>query len=682
MRLFINECEKTFLNALTLALFVAVCIANAILFHSFEKGRRFVYRPEDYKEVYEELEGKDEEEIFSFLQQKGETEEIRTLFLASAVKSEVTDILGYDAYVSGIVSAADDLRVVSIFQNKNSFSLRNAEKLAEIYGALPKIETKVNPVRGVVMATQFGGTDLLVFVFLTYIVFSMVIREKEMGQLLLTRTTLHGHARHGWNKILVCGAASLLTVSALEATNLILASHWYGLGDLGRSIQSVPEYQACIFPISVGEFLVLFLLFKIFVLFLMSVIVFFLASASSSLIKFILLFIAVFGTEGILYFAIPGNSYLCLLKYLNLFAVFGSYSLLGNYLSLNLFGWPVWYLPVYLSIAGLLMLLFGGLGVWAYATRSGTGAERRPGKRIRLFPEKTISLFLQECYKLFYCEKVVWILAGAVLLQIVTYQPMREFFATQEDTYFKQYMYLLEGPYGEDKERMIQEEQETYDEMTRKMQAAVAANPDLAELIGRKYQEETRQFSVLPRLRTHAAYLEEKKGAFLYDTGYRILTNDDIGKADNNRLSIWANLLMILCTGFLFSTDYQAGMNYLQRATVRGRKELTLRKVLTGTLVLTAIFALLYVPFFFNVLTTYGTRGMMFPACSMTHLQWCPAGISILGYLGLMLFFRFVFLFGKMILMFLIAAKVKSSAYTMVICAGLYVAPLLLFYLR
>lgn len=682
MRLFINEWKKTFLNALTLALFVIVCIANAILLHSWETGRGLLYLPEDYKEVYGEIEGKEAEEILSFLKQKGETEEIRTLFLVSAVKSEVMDILGYDAYVSGIVSAADDLRVVSIFRKENSFSLRSAEKLAEVYGALPKIETKINPVKGVVMATQFGGTDLLAFVFLTYIVFSMVIREKEMGQLLLTRTTLHGHVRHGWNKILVCGAVSLLTVFVLETTNLMMASHRYGLGDLGRSIQSVPEYQACIFPVSVGEFLVLFILFKILVLFLWSVIVFFLASASSSLIKFVLLFIAVFGTEGILYFAIPGNSYLSILKYFNLFAVFGAHSLLGGYLNLNLFGQPVWYLPVYLSIAGALLMLFGGLGVWAYATRPGTGAERKQGRRVRLFPEKTISLFLQECYKLFYCEKAVFILAGAIVLQIVTYQPMREFFATQDDTYFKQYMLLLEGPYGEDKERMIQEEQERYDELTGKMQSAVAANPALAEIISQKYQDETRQFSVLPKLRAHAAYLEEKKGAFVYDTGYRILTNDVIGKADNNRLSIWANLLMILCTGFLFSMDYQAGMHYLQRATVRGRKELTLRKVLTGTLVLTVILALIYIPFFFNVLTTYGTRGILFPACSMTHLQWCNAGISILGYLVLMMLFRFVFLFGKMLLMFLIAAKVKSSAYTIVICAGLYVTPLLLFYLR
>ena len=681
MRIFVSECEKTFWNPITLSLFVILCIANAVLFHSWEKSRGLIYLPEDYREVYGELEGKEAEEIFSFLQQKGETEDVRTQILVSAVRSEVADILGYDAYVSGIVSAVDDLQAVSIFQKEDSFSLRSAKNIAEVYGALSKIETKVDPVRGVALATQFSGTDLLVFVFLTYLVFSMVTREKELGQLLLTRTTLHGHARHGLSKILVCAVASLLTVVTLETTKLIMASGRYGLGDLGRSIQSVPEYKACIFPISVGAFIVLLLLLKIVILFLMSVIVFYMASASNSLMKFVLLFMAVFGTEGILYFVIPGNSFLSLLKYLNLFAVFGSHFLLGNYLNLNFFGQPVWYLPVYLSLVGMLFLLFGCLGVRAYATQPGMGAVRRFGRRIRLFPEKTTSLFLQESYKLFYCEKIVWILAGMVFLQIMTYQPMREFFATQEDAYFKQYMYQLEGIYGEDKERMIWAEQERYNELARNAQAAIAANPELAELIGLKFQEETRQFSALPRVISHGAYLKEKKGAFLYDTGYRILTNDDIGKADNNRLSIWANLLMILCTGFLFSMDYQAGMNGLQRATVRGRKVLTVRKVLIGTFVLTVIFALLYVPFFYNVLNTYGTRGILFPACSMTHLQWCPTWISIMEYLGLMLFFRFTFLFGKMLLMFLIAAKVKSSAYTIVICAGLYVAPLLLFYL-
>lgn len=679
--MFLNECEKTLWNPVALSFFVILCIANAFFFYSWDRNQETVYLPEDYKELYGELEGKGEDEIFSLLQQKGETQEIRMLFLTNSVQSEVTDTLGYGEYVSEIVSASDDLGLVSIFREKDSFSLRSAKKLGKVYGALPEIETRVGPVRGVELASQFGGTDLLVFAYLIFLVFSMVIRERELGQLRLTRTALHGHARHGLCKILVCGAAALLTEGALLAENLILASR-YGLGDLGRSIQSVPEYRACIFPISVGEFLLLLFLLKAALLFLLSAAVFFMASVSDSLLKFVLLFLAVFGTEGILFYGVPGNSYFGLLKYLNLFAVFDASSLLGDYLNLNFFGQPVWYLPIYLALAGLLFLLFGGLGIRAYAIRSGMSVERKSGIRIRLFPERTTSLFLQESYKLFYGEKVLWILLGALLFQIASYQPMREFFANQEDAFFKQYMLLLEGPYGGDKEELIRAEKEKYEELTQSMQEALAANPDMAELIGQKYQQETRRYVVLPKVVSHGEYLKEKKGAFLYDTGYRILTNDEIGKADNNRISIWVNLLLILCTGFLFSADYQAGTNILQRTAAKGRRELALKKVLIGALVLAAIFVLMYAPFFYNVLTTYGMRGICYPACSMSHLQWCPPGISILEYMVFLMLLRYAAGLGKMLLMFLIAAKVKSSAYTVVICAGLYVAPLLLFYLR
>lgn len=687
MRLFWNECKKILFRRTTLLLLLLLCAADGVLLHTSVKRTGGLYIADAYRGLYQEMDGWTLEEAVAYIEEntpQGENrfDDFRKYELMRTVGAEVKSSASYREYLDGIAESARVLDTLSIFQKKDDFSNRNIRKLAKVYGDIPEITPSFGPAKGIELALGYSGTDLLALLFVVWIIFSTVVRERELGQMLLTKTTYRGHGSHAAGKLAVCGLASVLAVVCLELVNLGLAWRIYGLGDLGRPIQSVPKYRACIFPLAVWQFVLLVLLLKILSVLCIAAVSFWAAAAGRTYVKLALVYLGVFGVEGLCFVAIRGNSSLCLLKYVNLLAGFDADWLVGDCYNLNLFGYPLWYLPVFLCALALCTAISVWLGVRAYARVPALPLERRAWKRrFVLFPEKTRAIFLQEAYKLFVCEKVVWILLAAVVFAVVSYQPMREFFSSPEDMYYKQYMLKLEGMYSDEKEGELEAERETYRRLMEQMQQAIRENPDAATLIGMKFQEETKQYTVLPRVEAHAEYLKEKGGAFLYDSGYRILVNDEIGKADNNSLAVWVNLLMVLCTGFLFSSDRQSGMAGLLRATGKGRKPLIARKILLGTLVLTGIFALVYVPFVHNVLGTYGVRGLDFPACSLECLSGWGTWLSLRGYLILLFVARYLFLWVKMNFLFWLSTKVKSNGYTIIIGAGLYVGPLLLYYL-
>ena len=205
-----------------------------------------------------------------------------------------------------------------------------------------------------------------------------------------------------------------------------------------------------------------------------------------------------------------------------------------------------------------------------------------------------------------------------------------------------------------------------------------ASDETIRSLISAKFQDETRKYAVLDRVEAHAEYLKEKGGAFVYDAGYRILTNDDTGKKDNRILAVMAALMMVVCSVFMYAPDYQTGVDRIVRSTVKGRKKLFLKREAVGTGVLLILFLVTYIPFFVSVLKAYGAAGPGYPACSLGHLGSIPAWISIRGYLMILSVVRFVILWLEMNMVFLISTKVRSISYALIIGVAMFVIPVIL----
>ena len=677
--LFFNELKKTF-GKRTFLIFAAVCFLSGIFLVTGEKNKGYVFLAQDYKEFYErpEMNGS-KDEALSYIKSRDTGEITAGYFLLSYVKSEVNDTLGYMDYRENIIASADRLSKLPIFSDADGFSRLNMEKTAEVYAGLPEITTVPGPGRGVVMASGYTGSVLFGIVFMIYIIFALVVREKEIGTLNLTRTTLKGHKSHGVSKLLVCLTLAFISVTVLELINWVLAGYMYGLGDLSRPIQSVPEYMTCVFEISVLEFALITVLFRILFVLMITVMVFFFACAGKTYLSLLLYLAAIFGAEGILYFTVSGNSIFGLFKYMNLFSGADTGFLFGDYINLNILGKPIWYLPVYIGFTVLLLAVFCLLGVTAYDRISSTfGRSFRIGADI--LPVKSLSIFLQECFRYLFCEKAILIVLAFLVFRAVTFQPVREMFSMPEDIYYKQYMLQLEGMYSEEKTEEIKNERKKYESVTEEFRKSMeqASDETIRSLISAKFQDETRKYAVLDRVEAHAEYLKEKGGAFVYDAGYRILTNDDTGKKDNRILAVMAALMMVVCSVFMYAPDYQTGVDRIVRSTVKGRKKLFLKREVVGTGVLLILFLVTYIPFFVSVLKAYGAAGPGYPACSLGHLESIPAWISIRGYLMILSAVRFVILWLEMNMVFLISTKVRSISYALIIGVAVFVIPVIL----
>jgi len=670
---FWNELKKTF-SRTTLFILLSVVMLNGILIVSGEKDRGYSFSAEGYKALYDspEMQG-DTEAQLAYLEKLLDGDDFRQYYLARFVKADIEKLLGYEDYLKGIAASAERYGKLSIFKGKDEFAERNIEKTAAVYAALPKIKTEAGKSRGVVMASRYSGSVILAFMFMLYLVFSLVTREKEIGSLNLTMTTKLGHMHHGGSKVLVCFAFSVLISVVLEIENWIIAGCTYGLGDMSRSIQSIPEYQPCVFNISILGFSMVSVLLKTACVIMVSMIVFFISCRSRNLPGLAVRLTVVFGIEGLMYYVLSGNSIWGLIKYINVFAGMDSCDMLGNYLNLNLFGYPAWYLPVYIGFIVIVILLFGVLGLRAYANMQSLPSSRR----IKFFalPVKTGSVLKQECYRYFICEHAVLMLIVFAVMRALTFSQVKESFAFQEDIYYKQYMLKLEGRYSEDKEKEIDAEDALYAEITAKANEASAAASDesIRSLIWMKYKDETDHFKVLYKVRDQAQYLKEKDGAFLYDQGYRILSGEDSGKEQNMLLGLMAGIMMVVCSVFMYGPDYQAGTDRMIRATKRGRAYLFARRELIGSAALLIVFAVTYIPYTLSVLGAYGSQGLDFPACSVRCLSAYPHWVTLKLYLIGLNAVRFIVLWAGMNTLWYVSAKVRSMSYTFGIGLGMCV---------
>ena len=676
--LYINEVRKTF-GRTALLLLLCILFLNGVLIVTGEKDRGYFFTAGDYRELYasEGMKGEPDEQL-AFVEENLKDEMTRSYFLLSYVRSDIEKAMGYKAYLQNIAESASNYGRLSIFNDGDGFSGRNIKKTAEVYASLPDIETEAGPTRGVVMASRYSGSFMIGLMFIAYIVFSLVTREKEIGSIGLTFVSKFGHRHHGAAKLAVCLTASVAVSLLLEAENWVIASFTYGLGDIGRSIQSVPEYQPCVFNVSIRGFMFMSFCFKAACLFMFAAVIYFISCRSRNLPGLAVRLTAVFGMEGAAYFAIPGNSIWGLFRYINVFGGLDTAGLLGDYVNLDFFGRPVWYLPAYCIFVLIVISVFSVMGIMAYGSMqpipSGTGL-----KFFRL-PARTSSVPANEMYRYFICEHMLLILIAFAVMRAVTFSPVKETFAMQEDVYYKQYMLKLEGMYSGEKEEELAGEDRLYAEMTEKADTAAASTDDVMvqSLIWSKYRDETEHFSVLGKVREQAGYLKEKEGAFLYDQGYRILSGEDSGKEQNMLLAAFAGLMMVIGSAFMYGPDYQAGTEKMIRATERGRAYLFVRRELIGTFTLMLIFAAIYIPYTFSVLAAYGSQGLDFPACSLRCLEWCPHWLTIRGYLIGLNMVRFLILWAGMNLMWYISTKVRSLGYTFCIGVGIVVAVIMI----
>lgn len=725
MKIYLGELVKAFCKKSTIGIFIVLAMLNGVLLWVNENQKNDTYSAAQYKAAFADLEGISTEQAYeqvdlqlqklqlidrlSFGEDISDTfkqypeidsEELMKEYknksylrytndnfseqqLLKDILAEVESCAKYEEYLKGIDETARKMTGISLFADPDSFSYKNIAKTPADFAHLKGSTLKVAPSKGVSMATGFLATDLIGLLMIMTIVVTIVTREKEQNQIVLSRTTYKGRSALGISKLFICFAAALVAEILLYSVNFAVSYFTYGFGDLLRQIQSVYDFSGSNLKISVLEYFILFFIAKFIVYCVFAGLIYLVTIISNTAVKVYGILTVTIATEAVLYYTISGTSYLSPMKYVNILAYANTKDLFASYLNLNLFGVPVNYMAVFIISVAVLLIAFSVISVVIFSKQRVLKSRTKKFNlaKINILKGRTTNLFLQESYKIFIGGKALIILLVFAAAIVVTYEPITESFSSADEVYYKQYMLKLEGEYTPQKQKTIDKEEQKFADAQMKMSEELANADGDGIFIMMKYQDILAPQYAFEQVKNHAKYLQTtENGEFVYDSGYKLLTGDESAGNKDLTLGLTAMAMVICCLVYVYSIEYHTGANVLLKTSAKGREDTFLHKFAIGLIIVTIIYALTYAPYFYNVLNAYGTRGIDAPICSLEAFSnW---DMSIKGYLIFISISRYVALVCGMLIIYFLSGRLKSVISTFLTSTAVLVLPILLSLLR
>lgn len=663
----------------------------------------FIYRSEcmgtvaemtahrEYNKTYEKIQGMDAKKAVKYLKNKIENDDELQYFTQesySLVLKEVKKCAEYSKYLENNKKAAAVRNKVAIFKEEDAYSERSTQKTLSVLAKLEGHKLEIGPSKGVRIVMESTVTDIFGILLILFACAVLVTKEFENGAFLLLKTYAAGRAKLMRRKLYVIMLFSGIVCLLLYAGNVVMAYQIYGFGDLGRYLQSVYSYRSSGFNGSVGMALISFGICKVCIYMLIGMILALVTVLCKRAVWVYAASGAVFGISAILYYGIGENSFLSLIKNVNIVAYMNTYRFFQSYRNINLFGNPVDYFLVFLVTICVVFFACFFVTTYIFSRQKIVSKEMKLPAFVVKWRERMvlhkgfgwIALPEQESYKIFWKGKVLLFLAFFIFLTAWNYSPVASIYSSADDMYYKQYMDKLAGTYSEEKSQWIDTEQKRFEDLEKKRDEEYASTDSQVkfEAIQAKYDKLLRGKKAIGNVRKKADYLKTVKGGgFFYESGFSLLTRGKYAGQSDITYGLIAVIMLIISCSYIYSYEYERGMMRLLRTTPKGRGRLRVTKTLLGAGIVMIIALVTYAPWYYRILSSYGTTGLHLPVCSMKHVAKCFDGVTVLQYLVLITLMRVVGLILMMLVCFWLSCKTKSYIMTMIVAICLFILPLL-----
>ena len=569
------------------------------------------------------------------------TDDLNTEYrLFNQLQNEYDTVATYTDFLDGVQTKATQLAGISIFQNdKTGYDLKNIEATAKVYAGLTATEIDYYPQKGLYTAISYAFTDLILLASMLLLALILVRQERDSGLLSLVRSLPGGRLKTALAKLAAFAASLLVVLTVLYGVNLAYCSASFGLGSLNRTIQSVPALMRCTMQITVGQYLLRFLLAKWAGAFVMGLWVMLAAltarRAAAGWIGALALPLAMYGVRA----AIPATSHLNVIKYANLVSLLQTNELLGNYRNLFWFGTPIGLPLVEWTAAVFYGALFAAAFCTVFARAQLLPAAKR-GLVLGLTRRtKATSVIKEEGRKLFVLNGAAVFLAA--FLAFGVYQGVTsESYIDADEIYYAYYMKHISGPWTAESRDWLTAQGEEFAPMLA-VQRRVARG-ELSNEAMLAYGALQQKYNIYQQVVQNNInyYLKEHPGAWLvYESGYKKLFGFS-GTADVQD-TLWAGLLCALCFSGLFAMERKGGMDEILASTPLGRKYTVKAKLRQSTAVAAVIAFGTVLPHLWQVLRDYGLPSLLGPAMSISDLQAVPKFITLSDLLIFWLICRF-----------------------------------------
>lgn len=634
--------------------------------------------PDEYRQIYSAIQSMSAEEAEAYI-----TQQVDIAFSGEggfspdaicSARDRYAQIKGYGEFLDSIKERCRSITGISFFADEDSFAYKNALKTETVYDNV-KIKSLPYEVSEGVEVVLFNDISdiLLIFAIFAAAVF-VFTKDKEIGILNLLHSYRKGRGSLCISKLLVLlifsAAANLIFIGA----NLAIGGLTYGLGDLTRPIQSVNGFFECSFNLSLWQYLLITFIFKSLGGFLWGVLFAFICSFSGNNAQIYGISVVIAASEVLLYTKISTLSNYGLLHDFNLVSFIKPDNIFSTYRNINLFNEPfnaLIVIPVVWTVL-LALLIFA-------VVRSFAGEKNREYRKIsfgirkKTAKHKVHSKLYYAFHKSLVLQKTgylvaVW-LAAVVIFHLSFTKP-----ADLTDFYYKDYTTDNSGTVTAQTDEVIRTDEEYFARLHEELMS-----PDITMERMQKIQNEFYRESALVMLRSRceAIRYSQYDTEIFYDSGYKRAFGVN-GNTENLQMALLIMIFSALAISPLISFDRSRGLTSVIYSTASGKKSYLKHSIIVTVTLSVFASAAVMLPYFFNVLSKYGTQGLSLPIQSLEYFADFALPVNVWQY-ALGLFFVRTAIFTLCSLAMLLVSKHSKSRFSAtLINVTIFVMPVLI----
>ncbi len=576
---------------------------------------------------------------------EGEEETLRVV--AVQLQSQYEHLLGYDDYLNKISAEAKWLQTVSLFSDPNSVAYKNTVKTEQDFSGLTGKTVTAGHDLSVTTFFEDKWTDYSILLLMC-VICGLFMAERKAGLWSMVHAAPRGRGNLALTRIgILLSAAFLGSVLLIGSKILLCGWEYHGLGEWGRTIQSIPMFRNVPTSMTVGQFWVLYIIVKALGAFWIGLLLWAMLSVISDL-GLALCASGLFLGLQFTFTAIPSSSLFAPLRYVNVFSYIDYISVFTRYLNISVFGGLISGNDLVLLFLPILGLIFVALNIIIAQRKYPVTPTNRLLRWLDSIQRKINPRLAGggEFRKLLIKRKGILVL---LLLGVLTMQmeaPPRTF--VEFDPYIQHYQQRFAGPITEEKLADMEE--------------------DLQYII---------DISNYEGLRT---VLEDAKnapeGAWILPTAsYDAIWSNNEGDYHRNT-ALAALLILVLVLAPIGSQERQDDMNILLRSTPGGRRKLFLKKQLLIVTMALVVFAAIYGGELYRTAVKYDSFAyIQAPAYSLKLFRWLPVPMSILWVMVLYYAAKLLVLIAAGEVCYYLSSQCSKNRTGILLCCGVVLIP-------
>lgn len=602
-------------------------------------------------------------------------------------------ILNYNQNIQNIIDRADkQMEDTGVFE-KNSFAGRNIVKTKEDFLKIIDVKPQVSKQYSYELLFNYNISDFIMIIPILAVVL-IVLDERKKGLWEFTYSMSRGRIKLAASRIITMTAAAAVTSLFIYIENLIIAGIiGGGYGDLSIPIQSVWVCEKVVLSVSIWQYLLIILLWKILVLTFTGLFFMGLALVLKGYLKVFFIGAAALIAEYMAYNSIDMHSKYSMFKYINIFAWFDSEWCMRNYLNLNIFGRPVSLytamcvaVPVLLLIAGGCVVLSGR--VRPFAIRAGRLKKLMNSLVVKLKPYRYENMLMTECYKQFNVQKIWVIIAMAIVIAIGFYDDSEVGF-DYKGTLYQKYMEMITGSVTEEKRAYLSDELSVWQEKYEEQVKILENSSELTETERKTAEARKEQYEISIECvseliaEVDRLLIESENGSYvkiINTVSYSYLLGDEATER-NMRDAMIILTLSVLVASVILSSENTMNVRGFVKSTQHGRKKFMACKYGVLFIEELLIFAPIIISTILTVNEKYKITWLNASIKSLNFAEKFPFDVSIAAALIIEYVVMFLIVYAVMVLIMYISSRMKNITAAVVLSMAVAVMPAAFYYI-